>query len=343
MKLLVFTQKIDLDDPVMSFFHEWVRELATHYESIIVVCLYQGRHELPTHVKIFSLGKETGASRIKYVKNFYSYIWKFRNEYDSVFVHMNQEYILLGGIFWKLFRKNMYMWRNHHAGTKLTDLAARLCTKVFCTSRFSYTAHYKNTEIMPVGVRLDRFKPQEQSFRIPQSLLCLGRIAPIKKPDMFIDALIHLKARFPKLSGSVYGDPLPQDGAYYSKLHKQVADARAGDYIAFHKGVANTATPEIYNAHEIFINLSSSGMYDKTIFEAMASGCLVIASNENLRGQIHEDCIFKDGDLPELIMKIERMLRYTTDEKDARIRELRTFAEKHSLTILGERLAHAII
>ncbi|MES3031609.1 MAG: glycosyltransferase family 4 protein [Patescibacteria group bacterium] len=342
MKLLVFTQKIDLDDPGLSFFHEWVRELSLHFESVIVICLYRGRYNLPENVHVLSLGKETGASRFKYLKNFYSYIWKHRKEYDKVFVHMNQEYILLGGAFWKLWGKKIYMWRNHHAGSWLTDLASTFCTKVFCTSRFSYTAKYKKTEIMPVGVPLLQFAHQEKTERIPQSLLFLARIAPIKKPDLFIDALMNLRGRFPKLTGNIYGDPLPEDASYYEQLKRRVTDAHGDSYITFHKGVPNTETPTLYGSHEFFVNLSSSGMYDKTIFEAMASGCLVIASNENLRGQIHDDCIFKDKDLPELIMKLEKMLRYTSEEREARIREIRACAEKHSLKILGTRLVQSM-
>ena len=346
MKLLVFTQKIDLDDSFLSFFHEWVKELSGHFESVIVVCLYKGKYDLPANVQVLSLGKELGVSRIRYIKNFYSYIWKFRKEYDRVFVHMNQEYILLGGLLWKIWGKKIYMWRNHHAGSWLTSLAAVFCMKVFCTSRFSYTAKYGKTEIMPVGVALDRFSTSESTgekiLRTSQSLLFLARIAPIKKPDLFIEALINLKGRFPKLTGNIYGDPLPQDVTYCEQLKKRVKDVHAETYVTFNKGVPNSMTPKIYAAHDIFINLSSSGMYDKTIFEAMASGSLIIASNDNLRGQIHDDCIFKDRDVPELIMKLERMLRYSKEEREIRVRELRAFAGKHSLRILGERLTSSM-
>lgn len=52
----------------------------------------------------------------------------------------------------------------------------------------------------------------------------------------------------------------------------------------------------MYNNHEIFVNLSPSGMYDKTIFEAMACECLVLTSNLNLKGQIDERFLFAEND-----------------------------------------------
>src|SRR5680860_553091 len=103
MKLLILTQKIDIEDDVLGFFHDWVKEFSKHCDGMVVVALGVGRYALPENVKVLSLGKEVGISRIKYIRNFYKYIWQERNNYDKVFIHMNQEYILLGGLFWKIW------------------------------------------------------------------------------------------------------------------------------------------------------------------------------------------------------------------------------------------------
>ena len=105
MRLLILTQKIDAEDSILGFFHEWVREFSKNTESVLVICLERGIVNLPQNVRVFSLGKESGSSRFGYILNFYKLIWKYRKEYDSVFVHMNQVYVLLGGLFWKLWHK----------------------------------------------------------------------------------------------------------------------------------------------------------------------------------------------------------------------------------------------
>ena len=100
MSLLILTQKVDSSDPLLGFFHRWIEEFARYQDSITVICLEEGHHKLPANVRIFSLGKEKHRSRSAYVLMFYKHIWRERKKYDSVFVHMNQEYILATGWLW---------------------------------------------------------------------------------------------------------------------------------------------------------------------------------------------------------------------------------------------------
>ncbi|MFA6050278.1 MAG: glycosyltransferase family 4 protein [Candidatus Paceibacterota bacterium] len=339
MKLLIITQVVDKKDTVLGFFLEWIKELSTKFESIVVICLKEGEHDLPSNVRVLSLGKEKGVSKVKYVFNFYKYIWNERKNYDAVFVHMNQEYVLLGWKLWKLLGKKIYMWRNHHEGNLFTDIAALFCSKVFCTSKFSYTAKYKKTVLMPIGVDTDKFTDKGSEVRKKNSILFLARMAPVKKPDLLVDALGDLKEKEIEFSASFYGDPLSKDQGYYDGLRKR---AESSSSISFFNGVPNTETPAIYQSHSIFVNLSSSGMYDKTIIEAMSCGCLVLASNENLRGEVDDMFIFKEGDREELGKKMSALLLLSEDEVSSVRKVLRAFALKHSLSTLSDKLVNEI-
>lgn len=340
MKLLVFTQKVDLNDTVLSFFHRWIIELAEHFDQVTVICLYEGAHELPANVRVHSLGKDHGQSRFKYLVNFYRLIFKLRHEYDAVFVHMNQEYVLLGGIFWKIFGKKVYMWRNHYAGSLMTDLAASLCTKVFCTSKFSYTAKYKKTVLMPVGIDTELFSAQVDVVRRPNSILSLGRIAPSKKLEQLIEALGILKKERVDFNASIVGDALPADRPYFESLKSKVRDLGLDAAVSFKPGVPNDQTPAIYSAHGIFVNLSPSGMFDKTIFEAMSCGTLAISCNKNLIDKIVDDYLYMEDDVNELSAKIGNLLAISSEELKARGQSLQEFTEEnHGLVKLGSRLA----
>lgn len=334
MKLLVFTQALDRDDPTLSVYHRWVAEIAEHFDSVIAICLKEGSHDLPKNVEVLSLGKERGRSRLKYVTNFFRYITSRRRDYDAVFVHMNQEYVLLGGLFWRLLGKPIYMWRNHHAGSFLTDIAAFFCRKVFCTSRYSYTAKYNKTILMPVGIDTSFFKRMAVTQK-PRSILFLSRMAPVKKPHVLISALRKLKDRNIRYTASFYGDPLPKDKGYYDALVEASSDLY--ERIAFYPGVANDKTPEIYSSHEVFVNLSSSGMYDKTIFEAMACESLVLATNRNLEGLVDERFIAHEDDVGDIADKLEKLL--ASEGKSEAGSYLRAIADReHSLKRLAERL-----
>jgi len=339
-KILIFTQKINKNDPVLGFFHRWLLEFSKHFEYITVVCLEVGEYDLPKNIKVLSLGKESGISKIKYIFNFYKYILSEIGNYDSVFVHMNEEYVLLGGLVWGLFGKKVSMWRNHHAGSWKTRLAGILSDKVFCTSRYSFTASFKNTKIMPVGIDTDFFKKDNNITKIPHSILFLARISPVKKPHVLIEALGILKKDGVPFVCSIYGNPLPKDFAYYQSLKDRVRELDLEAHIVFKEGVANDDTVKIYNEHEVFINLSSSGMYDKTIFEAMACGSVVIATNKNLIGVISDDYLVTEDDIIGLVSKLRHIFYLTLGEKDSAGVYLRDLVlREHSLSMLAKILS----
>lgn len=339
MKLLIFTQKVDLDDTVLGFFHRWIVELARQADAVTVICLYRGRSELPANVRVFSLGKENGASRLKYLRNFYRYISRLKGDYDSVFVHMNQEYVLLGGFLWKLWGKKIFMWRNHYAGSFLTDAAALFCHKVFCTSKYSYTAKYRKTVLMPVGVDTDFFRPNRGAWRIEHSVLSLGRISPSKKIEQLLEALSILEKQGWKFTAHIYGDAIPADVPYLESLKRKARETGLDRCLSFEAGIPNHLTPPVYGAHGVFVNLSPSGMFDKTIFEAMACGTLVLTSNKDLADKIDREYHFEENNVSDLAARIGALLSFPHLERDIRGERLRRFAEEnHGLGLLARRL-----
>lgn len=332
MRLLICTQTVDSNDPVLGFFHRWIEELAAHSERVTVICLRAGQLTLPRNVEVIALGNEFKLTRAIEVC---AIAYGRRKEYEAVLVHMNQEYILAGGWLWRLLRKNIYLWRNHYAGNILTDVAAIFCRKVFCTSRYSYTAKYKKTVLMPVGIDLERFAPVKDVSRIPSSILFLSRIAPSKRPHILIEALTLLAKRGVPFSADLYGSPGKGDEDYAAELRD--ASGRAGlSTVTFGGAVPNAETPRIYTAHEVYVNLSPSGMYDKTIFEAIACGCTPITSSDDFKLEAG-DAYWFDGTAEGLARKVEMHL----GKGDAS--QLKSTAQRHSLGALIEKLKREIL
>ena len=67
MRLLIVSQKVDIEDPILGFFHGWLLEFAKQCEEVTVIGLEVGKYALPKNVKVYSLGKEAGQSRLKYL------------------------------------------------------------------------------------------------------------------------------------------------------------------------------------------------------------------------------------------------------------------------------------
>ncbi|MEK7650709.1 MAG: glycosyltransferase family 4 protein [Patescibacteria group bacterium] len=342
MRLLIITQAVDRDNPVLGFFHRWIEEFAKHCEFITVICLERGRYNLPANVKVLSLGKENGESKLKYLKNFYKYIWQERKNYDRVFVHMNQEYVLLGSLFWKLWGKKVAMWRNHATGNFFTRLAVYLSDKVFCTSPQSYTAQFSKTEIMPVGINTDFFTPDSSVIKKTSSILFLGRIAPVKKVEIFIDALNELQKLNVQFFATIAGEALPRDTEYERKIKNKVSEYELTDRVKFIGSVTQEQARQLYREHELYVNLTAAGSMDKTIFEAMACGSIPLVVNPFFHNQLPESFVLP-GDFTsiELADYLEKIFKKTEDKSEDLSSVILQLVNKHDLGSLIKLLLTA--
>lgn len=367
MKLLFITQKVDLNDDVLGVYHRWIEELAKRIEKISVICLYRGQVELPSNVAVYSLGKEqyvqhqsTNDARMLRITNllrlhiirrfvflsrFYKYIWKLRKDYDRVFVHMNPEYVVLGRWFWKIFEKKTFFWYNHPLGSFLTKAAIVLANRVFYTSPLAFASQFAKSAIMPAGIDTVSFSSPASMQKVQNSLLCLGRIASIKNIEYLIMAAKILNQESKEYNLHIIGSPIKSEDFEYAERLKKMAASLAGiGKIKFSPSVSHHQTPQIYNQNEIFINLTSSGSFDKTILEAMSSGILVLVSNKSFIGILPPECIFEEKDSHDLASKLGFLLSLPPNIKVSYGRGFRNYVvANHDLALLVKRLVQTML
>lgn len=336
-RLLVLSQSVDQGDPVLGFFHGWLNAFAGGFPHIHAVCLKEGRHSLPSNIVVHSLGKERGAGRVGYVLHFFRLIWRLRHEYDAVFVHMNPEYVVLGGLPWRLMGKRVYLWRNHWSSGILTDIAVALSHKTFCTSKSSYITKYRKNVLMPVGIDTEVFKISGSPRA--KSILSLGRIAPSKNIHVMLDAFRVLKDKGIEFSASIYGDALPKDEAYLAAQKQFVESNGLSARVTFFPGVPNRDTPAIYSSHQIFVNASASGMFDKTMFEAICCGAITLACSKDYGEFAGLAYAFEADDVQSLVARLEQYLAKSQESIQGEALSLRArIEESHSLHALRNRL-----
>ena len=203
MNLLVITQKVNKDDSNLGFFYEWLLCLAGKVDKLIVICLEKGEYHLPGNVEVLSLGKdELGiknyelwfGNKIRYAFRFYKYIWQEKNNYDGVFVHMNPEYCILGGIFWCLWHKKVLLWYTHKEVNWRLRLGALFATKIFTASKESFRLPSKKVEVVGHGIPVELFANQPENIPAGQlRLLAVGRNSPSKDFATAIKAIQELK------------------------------------------------------------------------------------------------------------------------------------------------------
>ena len=352
MKLLILTQKVDINDDLLGFMHGWIKEFAKRCEKVTVICLQKGECELPGNVKVLSLGKEKCnckkllncyTAKLLYCCRFYKYIWQERKNYEKVFVHMNKEYVILGGLFWRISGKKVGMWYNHLKGGLFSKLAGIFANNIFYTSPFSFFANYKKAIKMPAGINTNIFKRDEKIKKIKNSILYLGRISLVKNVHVLIKAVNKLDKKGVDFILNIVGEPGDKDKKYFKKIKDISADLESKGKIKFLGKVPNYQATEIYNRNEFFINLTDSGSLDKTTLEAMSCESMVIVCNKSFEKiffhEWHNLLIFKENNEKDLAEKILKLINLDEAKKEKIKKECRKIImENHGLKAMADKI-----
>ncbi|HEY4517749.1 MAG TPA: glycosyltransferase family 4 protein [Candidatus Paceibacterota bacterium] len=352
MRLLICTQKVAADDDVLGFMHGWISAFARECESVAVVCLEEREHRLPDTVRVFSLGKESVSlnttiyrsvlQKIRYAVRFLSQIWKLRGRYDAVLVHMNPEYMMLGGLWWRLAGISSGLWYNHKMGGLRALLGIALARKVFYTSPQAFAARFKKASRMPAGIDTEQFKPGA-SKREPRSILSLGRIDPVKKIEVLIEALRMLADRGVLFTARFYGNPTTEDRSYFERMQKAAEGLAKRRMLRWLPAVPNIRAAAVYNEHGVFVNATPMGSFDKSVLEAMACEVPVLSCNPSFQGLLPEELLFQEGNSAELADKLEALFSRPEEELRVLGRKLReSVIHEQSLALLVPRMLTAL-
>jgi len=346
MNLLIITQKIDKHDDVLGFFHQWVIEFAKNYEKVTVICLYEGEHNLPNNVKVLSLGKEKleiGNWKLEiiknflYTKNFYKYIWKNRNEYDRVFVHMNPIYVVLGGLFWRLRGNRLALWYTHKNIDLKLRIAEKITNVIFSASKESFLLRSKKLKIVGHGIDVDKYQYKNVEQR-KYTAVCVGRISPIKNQKLLVEAvdvLVNEKG-VRDLKVALVGGFSDFDNGYYKSVKDFVDNKGLGNNIIFIGSVPNNFIHLYYYESGFSVNLAPTGGLDKVVLESLLCGTPAIALNKTFVNILRDDkLILKNDDKNELADKIFSILKEGYNNK----KELSDFVrENYSVVNLIKKI-----
>lgn len=281
MKLLICTQIVDKNDPILGSFHRWIEEFAKHADKVTVVCLKKGSYSLPANVKVYSLGKERGVSKLTYLLNFYQYIIRFRHEYDAVLVHMNPIYVVLAGPLWRWWKKRIGLWYLHRSVDLKLRIAERFVHYIFTASKESFRLKSAKTRITGHAIDTEFFKPKSDvsASEVPV-LITTGRLSPIKNVHVLLKAAKLLRERGIAYQLQIIGGAgTPEQQDYEERLRQYTKDNNLSE-VSFLGEISYLEIPLHLQRANLFVNLSGTGSIDKAILEAMATGLLVLTSNE---------------------------------------------------------------
>ncbi|MGD0976854.1 MAG: glycosyltransferase [Minisyncoccia bacterium] len=336
-RLLIITQKVDQNDDVLGFFHEWLCEFSKSLDKLTIICLFEGKHNLPANTKVFSLGKEKRRSKLRYLFNLFSYCWRLRNDYDAVFVHMNPGYVIYAGLLWRILGKKISLWYAR-GNTNLTlKIASKMADVIFTSTAEGFRVKSDKVKIVGQGINTSRFSPFPRTENPVFKIISIGRMTPSKDYRTIIKAVELLLDKNKKLSVDIVGGPMvDSDLAYFAQLKELVQSNRLSEQIHFLGSVANKDIVPLLRSADLFVNTSLTGSLDKAILEAMACGLPVLTCNEafgNILDKYRAKLIFDPRDTVSLSRKIEQFMDLDPEQKKKMSADLRqTVIDNHNLS-----------
>ncbi len=286
IKLLVITQKVDINDDVLGFMHGWIKKLAEKLESLDVICLYKGKYDLPKNVKVYSLGKEKGKNKIKYLWHLYKYTWKLLAKDDLLFVHMNQRYIVLLWPLLKIFNKPVVLFKAHRGRQKFLKITTKISSRVVSYTKESFPFKSKKLDTIPPAIDINRFKQltEIKRNRNKNEILFVGRISPIKNLEDVVKLALLLNKEETDFNFKIIGAPSTnRDRKYLESIKKEIEKRNLKEQFEFMGKIPNQALPKYYNESAFFINLCNKTGIDKTLLEAMACGCIPVTNQTTIK------------------------------------------------------------
>ncbi len=335
MKLLIITQKVDGNDPILGFFIRWIAEFASHYEKVTVIGQSVGTQNLPSNVQVLSLEKEKGRSRLQQVLRFLKLQWSLRREYDAVFVHMTPIWVVIGAPLWILLRKPRYLWYEARGGGVALKIAVEFAQKVFSASVYGMPLTTPKSVVVGHGIDTQRFLPGTEP-REQHLFVSVGRLSPAKRLHVLFHHYLPFSKQYTwKIAGTVITE---RDKVYDQQIQNMIEEHKLQEKIII-EPIANNALPVLLQQANIFLHASNTGL-DKAVLEAMACGCIVLTSGKAFQDVLPNLCVADDSTFSG---KLKDLLSLEPQKQESLRRELRTFVEtQHSLPRLINQLVSRI-
>jgi glycosyltransferase involved in cell wall biosynthesis len=153
-----------------------------------------------------------------------------------------------------------------------------------------------NISIVPPGVE-PRFSPGPNRSETPL-VVAVGRLVPVKRFDLLIEALVRLKPRHPELRAIIAGE-----GYERPMLENLIRSKRAEDWISLPGFVDDAALIDLYRQAWVLASSSLREGWGMTVTEAGACGTPAVVSQ--IGG--HEDAVV-DGESGILFDTTDRLV-----------------------------------
>lgn len=247
---------------------------------------------------------------------------------DVVHAHLARDYTL-AGLATKGSSARLFLTRHHFNPIKsnaIYEAAIGHATNLLAVSETVGTELAKafptltdRIHVIPnwLDARTEQLATRSQArafFGIKEfwAVATIGQLTPLKRQDLFIEAIHHLTANgeYERAEFYLIGAANPNELAYEKQLKAQAQEMGLGDRIHFTGNVENL--PQYLPAFDVVVAPSENEGFSLVTIEAMAAGCTVLASKVGGMAEIitHNETgiLFQPGNAAEIAQLLQRLL-----------------------------------
>jgi glycosyltransferase involved in cell wall biosynthesis len=239
------------------------------------------------------------------------------------------------------------LWFAHPTDSWRLAVAEHLSSAVLTSLPGAYPR--SSTKVTAVGQAIDterwQFVPPRRPTKVLQ-LLALGRTSSVKGFPVVINAVkraqedglpVHLRLVGPSTTAA--------EKRHRGELAGLIRSLELDDAVELLDGVPPYALPEVLAEADVVVNATRAGSGDKTIFEAMASGRLVVVSNSafaDLLDDLGVTLTYPESDVRTLVDRLKAIASLSPAEREQTARKLRErIVASHSVSSWADAVIRA--
>jgi glycosyltransferase involved in cell wall biosynthesis len=333
--IVFVTQVVDPDDPVLGFVLRQVRELAARDVDVVVVANEVRRVVDLGGAELITLGKESGAGRVRRFARFVRTVERVARERPPVTIvaHMCPIYLVAAALPARVRRARLVLWFAHPRNSWLLGLADLLADDVITSLPGAYPRPSRKVRVIGQAIDTTLFTSEPPCSGAGLRLLALGRTSPNKGYGVMFEAVRRVREGGHDVRLTVRGPATTdEEREHKATLVRLVGDLGLTGAVTVAEPVPHDAVPGELRTADALLNASIDGHADKAVFEAMASGRPVLVASAGFRELLAElplNLTFAAGSADELT---DRLLALASASAGTRARvgaALRARIEQH--------------
>lgn len=284
MRILFVCQSADPTDPVIADTVARIDYFSKHpaVQSIKVLTVRGNGGTLHSGVQVHSLGTQKGRHRMSTLIEFWKELYGAvrAGKCDVVYFYMTPTLLLVAWPIKILTGVRVVIWFSHSIYTLPVRFALKYCADLWFNVNASMTNFStRSMRLVGQGVDTKTFRPHSEVAKI-YDLVTVGRITPVKRIDLMLNALAAVKQRTGKAySLAIAGDPYsPEDHAHKQELMQLAKTLGVESQVSFLGAVAHEDLPRVLCKARAFLFTVEGGV-GKATLEAMGCGLPMIISS----------------------------------------------------------------